>query len=108
MQSLPTAHVAAGSVVCFETKDCFGGYVHTEKDLVTEISAGAVNQAAGPVYIDGAKAGDVLRVEIRDIRLARQGSMMMRANTGLLGEYIHEPHTKVTRSAMGKPRLVSA
>ena len=69
----PVLEIDPGSVVTFETHDCFSGQIQTESDLVTEIDFAKVNPATGPVAVRGAEPGDSLIVEILDIRPGPQG-----------------------------------
>lgn len=72
-QMKPVLEVDPGSVVTFETHDCFLGQIQTESNLVTEIDFSRVNPATGPVAVRGAEPGDSLIVEILDIRPGLQG-----------------------------------
>jgi amidase len=58
----PALKVKQGEEVLLQTHDCFEGQIQTPADLVTDLDWGHVNPATGPVYIEGAKPGDVLRV----------------------------------------------
>lgn len=70
----PALTVQAGESVTFETIDCFSGQIQEEADLVGDIDFDRVNPGTGPLYIEGAEAGDVLAVHIQDIRVADQGA----------------------------------
>jgi amidase len=65
--------VPAGKPVCFETRDCFSNQLKSEDIPFTRVSWEHINPATGPVFVEGAEAGDVLRVEILDIVVAGQG-----------------------------------
>ena len=56
----PALEVEPGTVVTFETNDCFTGQIRSEADLVTEIDFTRVNGATGPVAVRGAQPGDSL------------------------------------------------
>jgi amidase len=84
----PALRVADGATVVFETLDCFGNRLTSpaqryarEADLLAEI--GAYNPVAGPVYVEGARPGDVLAVDILDIQLGTAGRF---AVTTVFGE----------------------
>lgn len=63
----PVAHAASGDIIIFETMDCFDGTVTSEEQRLTTVDKKHINPATGPLYIDGAKAGDVLKIDILDI-----------------------------------------
>lgn len=69
----PVATVKSGAQVVFETKDCFSDTIKSESDVISEIDFEKVNPATGPLYIEGAQPGDVLKVTIDAIKLNDQG-----------------------------------
>lgn len=74
----PVAQCQSGDTVIFETRDCYDdrlrgdGYVH-EPEKALE------NPATGPLFVEGAEPGDVLKVEVLNIKLNPTG--LMRAST---------------------------
>lgn len=94
-KNAPVAYVDSGSVVCFETLDCFSGNLKTERDLMHLVGWEQINPATGPLYVNGAKPGDVLRVEIQDIQLGPQGVIAAGPNMGVLGDILTEERTKI-------------
>ena len=75
----PCAIVKDGSRLLFECWDALGGkskyYFENNISWSDKRRYGTDNPLTGPVFIDGAEPGDVLEVEIHDIRLARFGYM---------------------------------
>lgn len=71
----PCAEAQPGELLTFKTMDCFSNRLKTEKDLITDLNYGysVANPASGPVYVQGAEPGDVLVVDILDIKVADQG-----------------------------------
>ena len=55
--------------VVFYTRDCFNNQITSEDYVLDHLDQGHINPATGPIYIEGAKVGDVLKVEILDIEL---------------------------------------
>ena len=53
----PVLEVEPGSVVTFETNDCFTGQIQSEDDLVTAIDFSRVNSATGPVELLDVRPG---------------------------------------------------
>ena len=69
----PVATVKNNDVVKFVIHDCYEGQIKTEKDVAASVDWKHTNPAAGPVYIEGAEAGDALAVDILDISVADKG-----------------------------------
>lgn len=89
----PVAKVPSGSTVVFETLDCFSNTIKTENDLVSGIDFNKVNPATGPLYIESAQPGDVLKVTINKIDLAAQGVVVTAPGLGQLAENIQYEET---------------
>src|ERR1044071_3903872 len=83
------ARVRQGEVVTLETHDCFEGQIQTPQDLVTNLNWDHVNPATGPVYIEGVKPGDILRVELVEIEVGSQASMVTIPGEGALRSEEH-------------------
>jgi len=81
------ARAASGDTVIFETFDCFTNNIRTEQDLFHLVGWDKINPATGPLYIEGAEAGDVLKVDILDIQVEEQGVMVTAPGLGPLGEH---------------------
>lgn len=68
----PTASCQSGDTVRFDTLDCFGnGLLASHAQL--EDLAPDCNPATGPLYVEGAKPGDTLKIEIVDILVGPLG-----------------------------------
>ena len=93
----PVLEVEPGSVVTFETNDCFTGQIQSESDLVTEIDFERVNSATGPVAVKGAEPGDSLVVEILDLTPVAKGFATLIPGFGQLIEQVRSPLTQVFR-----------
>src|ERR671936_1976433 len=91
----PVLEVEPGSVVTFETNDCFTGQIQSEADLVTEIDFERVNSATGPVAVKGAEPGDSLVVEILDVTPVAKGFATIIPGFGQLIEQVESPVTFV-------------
>jgi len=66
----PVAHADPGDMIVYETRDALDtGFTmkNTVKDMAA-LDLGLVHPLTGPVFINGAKRGDVLEVEIIDIK----------------------------------------
>lgn len=91
----PVARVADGSLVLFHCNDCFTQQVQTEADVVTQLKPETLNPATGPVYVEGAEPGDLLRVDIIDIQLADQGAVAIIQGAGFLGDQCKTSQVKI-------------
>ena len=60
----------SGDTVAFETRDCYDDNDITEENPYGNVKDGLENPATGPLYVKGAEPGDVLKVEIKEIRLS--------------------------------------
>lgn len=91
----PAAHCSSGDQLTFQTKDCFGDYIRKDTVLVHTVPKEAHNLATGPVYVDGAEPGDVLKVEIQKIVLDEVGCQGLIPGDGPLGVHVKEEYSKV-------------
>ena len=93
----PSVRVAQGQEVVMETHDCFEGQIQTTSDLVDALDWSHVNPATGPVYIEGAHPGDVLRVDLLEVNVGEQSSMVTVPGEGALGDIISQMETAILR-----------
>ena len=71
----PVETAEPGELLMFKTMDCFSNRIQSEDTLMSQILYGydVANPASGPVYVNGAEPGDVLVVDILDIKVADHG-----------------------------------
>ncbi|SDR02667.1 acetamidase/formamidase family protein [Natronobacterium texcoconense] len=94
----PIETVESGAELTFDTRDSLDGAVQSEDDVIESVPE-EVNAATGPVAVEGAEPGDVLRVEIEDVRVTEEhGRVVTIDGFGLLDEYdeIEAPRTRIT------------
>lgn len=91
----PVLTCQSGDTVIFETCDCFHDTVKSEADLVSGIDFNRVNPATGPLYIEGAKAGDLLKVDILSIKIDSFGAVVASPGLGRLEKYIAKEQTVI-------------
>lgn len=89
------ASVGRKSIVRIKTMDCFSNQITSEAQLVTDIDFSRVNPATGPVYVEGAKRGDALKVKIVDIEIENRGITVIVPGAGVLGDIVKAPKTKI-------------
>lgn len=75
--NIPIATVNKGDVFNIQTKDCFADKIVTEKDALSDIPWDEINPCTGPIYINGAKKGDILKISILKIDLSDKGIMLV-------------------------------
>lgn len=93
--NIPAAHAKSGDTVRFETLDCFGGQIQNEKQLLGGLDWGNINPATGPLFIEDAMPGDILKVEIIEIELDDHGVMVDSPGEGITGCAVTEESTKI-------------
>lgn len=93
----PVLTVESGAILQFDTHDCFQGQIKTPKDLLSDVDFSHINPATGPVAIAGAEVGDVLVVEILDIKVGDQAVSVAVPGLGLLGDSVEKPQTKIIK-----------
>ncbi|EMA24222.1 MULTISPECIES: acetamidase/formamidase family protein [Haloarcula] len=105
MEPLYTA--SDGEPITFETIDSLNKAVQSDADLMDAIPE-EVNAATGPVAVEGATPGDVLKVEIEDVRVTEDlGRVITAPGFGLLQDHedIEHPATRVTEITDGGESL---
>lgn len=93
----PVARVLPGEEISFETHDCFQGQIRSEGDLVKNLDWDHTNPATGPVYIEGASPGSILRLDILDVQVEPHSVMVTIPGEGALGDRISEMETTILR-----------
>jgi amidase len=91
----PIATVASGSVIRIETYDCFKNQIDSEGTTLTEMDWNQINPATGPIYVEGAEPGDVLKVTIEKIEIDSQGVMLVGPDLGVMGSSIEQMEAKI-------------
>ena len=94
--------VPQGEIIKFHTNDCFNNQIDSEDYVMDVLDWDHINPATGPVFIEGAEKGDVLKVEILDIELDDMGTMCCLPENGVLGADITENQVKKVPIKDGK------
>ena len=89
----PVAHCRSGDVILMETRDAVDGQIGPDStvDDVAHVDSSLVHPLTGPVYVEEAKPGDLLEVEILDIVPARFGYTLQQRGFGFLRDLFPEP-----------------
>jgi len=97
----PVATAKSGDVIQFETADCFNDQIRSEEQGIAQLDWEQINPATGPVYIEGAEVGDILKVHIQKLEIADIGVLATIPNAGLLGDEVTEPSVKIMKISDG-------
>lgn len=81
----PVEKIYSGDRIIFECLDCYGNQIKKENQNLDEVDWNFNNPATGPLYIENAEEGDIIKVEILDIKIENQGVMTLRPGNGALG-----------------------
>ena len=96
--SIPPAEtVAPGSRVHFQCLDSSGGQFTRDSTSadVPGLDFGKINPVTGPVYVDGAEPGDVLKITLEAFHPSGFGWTANIPGFGLLADQFTDPHLKV-------------
>jgi len=93
-EHLPVAVIKSGETVTFVTKDCYNNVYRDDAAELRATGWDEINPATGPVYIEGAESGDVLRIQIDRIRVADSGVMAAIPGEGVLGTMVKKGKLK--------------
>jgi acetamidase/formamidase len=89
----PRLTIDSGDVVHFECQDATGAQVH--RDMTVEefqgIDRGLIHALTGPVAIEGAEPGDVLQIDVLDVRHKGWGWSSVIPGLGFLKQRFTEP-----------------
>ena len=89
----PVASVAPGSTIEFECQDSSAGQLspNSSVDDVKTLDFGKINPVSGPIFIEGAEPGDVVKVSIEEFKPSGFGWTANIPGFGLLAEHFKEP-----------------
>lgn len=89
----PTLVAKPGETIHFECSDSSAGQLHKNSKVadITTLDFGKINPVTGPVYVEGAKPGDVLKVTLRKFIPSGFGWTANIPGFGLLADQFKEP-----------------
>jgi acetamidase/formamidase len=99
----PIARIDPGATIDVELENASGGQLHrasTIDDLVA-LDFARINPVTGPIYVNGAKPGDALVVEILDLTVDGWGWTANIPGFGLLADRFTEPALRMSTIASG-------
>lgn len=86
----PCGRIRAGETVAFETYDCFSNQFLPEEATFENVVRKPGNPATGPLFIEGAMPGDMLKIKILDIVPGPVGVVMLGPGSGSEKEFFSE------------------
>ena len=93
--------VKQGEIITFDARDGFNNQIPDESYVMDRLDWDNVNPATGPAYIEGAKKGDILKIEIVDIDVADEGTMCALPGSGVLGGDVVQSEVKKVKIVDG-------
>lgn len=96
----PVAHVKSGDEVLFECvkRQSKEG---SNKDLVNKINRTGTNPVYGPLFVEGAQPGDVLKVVIHELQIDDFGTYGVAPGHGILGDMVQDSAKKTVHIREG-------
>lgn len=98
----PAARISSGETVRFETRDCFNCQLNRKNTTVGTMDWDHVNPATGPVFVEDAHPGSILKVEILDIVPGPSGVMCALPENGVLGDIVTAESVRILDIIDGK------
>jgi len=94
----PVLEIDSGEVVELEVRDASGGQLDRDSQLeaVAALDFSRVNPVTGPVFVKGARPGDVLAVDILELRPRDWGWTAIIPGFGLLADEFGEPWLRIS------------
>src|SRR5205085_1108828 len=89
----PVAEIGDGEEIALETRDALDGQITPQTTIADfpGLDAGAVHPLTGPVFVKGAKPGDMLEIEFTDIIAQPTGFSAIMPGLGFLRDVMTEP-----------------
>lgn len=93
----PVLTVPPGAEIEFDVADASGGQIDSVStvEAISRLNFGAINPVNGPVYIDGAEPGDILKVSLLSFAPSGWGWTANIPGFGLLAAEFHEPALRI-------------
>jgi acetamidase/formamidase len=103
----PIAHIAPGDVLVVELENASGGQLNADSDAsaLATLDFARVNPVTGPIFVEGARPGDALVVEILELDVEGWGWTANIPGFGLLADRFAEPALRISRIAAGSVEL---
>src|SRR5699024_1027850 len=80
----------------------FTGQITSEEKAFEGFSWDSINPASGPIYVNGVKPGDVLKITIEKIAIADTGVMVTGPGMGVMGNRLKDMNVIILSVAADK------
>lgn len=80
---VPAETAESGETVCFQTQDCYAEQIDYDKKDFALLDMKRNNPITGPLFVNGAEPGDILKIDILDITPEDHGTMCVRLGSGV-------------------------
>ena len=101
----PALRVPDGARLELETADCFSDQILGPDDSLASVDWEQINPATGPVFVEGARRGDVLAAHVERIETAAQGVMAVSDEFGVLADRFSGTACRIVPILDGRARL---
>gem|GEM_PF-51495 len=91
----PAITVNRGETVVVETQDCFRGLLTEEPHTHGDVEKSDGIPVSGPICIEEAHIGDVLSIQVKEIKTSDTGVFAVRSETGVPGQDIQNHNVRV-------------
>lgn len=91
----PVERVTPGEIIKVIMNDCYMGQITREDQPMCEVDFSKINPATGPIYVDGAQPGDLLKVSILALTVSSRGIIRVVEGEGILGDRLTRTVTRI-------------
>ena len=104
---VPVARIAPGDTLVVELENASGGQLRADSDasVLATLDFARINPVTGPIFVEGARPGDALVVEILELDVEGWGWTANIPGFGLLADRFAEPALRISRIADGRVEL---
>ena len=79
----PAEFADSGETVCFQTQDCYAEQIDYDNKDFSLLDMTRNNPVTGPLFVNDAAPGDILKIDILDIISENHGVMCIRTGSGV-------------------------
>jgi len=103
----PVIKVPSGSVIDVYTQEASAGQIHCGDDVevLKDLKFEPIHPLTGPVYVEGAAPGDVLKVKLHKIELVDCGWNSILPGFGFLADKFTEPYLRTYEMKAGDTHI---
>jgi acetamidase/formamidase len=103
----PAIHIAPGDTIVVEMENASGGQLAHDSDLAAlkALDFSRINPVTGPIFVEGARPGDALVVEILELEVDAWGWTANIPGFGLLADRFRDPALRTSRIKNGTVEL---